>query len=222
VPADSSPLSLDQHTRFLSHLAAFHAATWGWSDDIGLLPLGNRYLFFGPRALECEAALGFPAPVPRIASEGWDRLASVAPDTHAALAPLLATPWPLVEALDDAPHAFLHGDWKLGNLGSDADGRTILVDWSLPGSGPPLAELAHYLALNRARLPEGHTKEDAIDVYRGALEGEGVATDAWWDRQLALSLLAVMVLLGWEKAFDDTGVELAWWSARVRDGLDYL
>ena len=52
------------------------------------------------------------------------------------------------------PRTFLHGDWKLGNLGSRPDGRTVLVDWSLPGSGPPAAELAHYLALNVARFPD--------------------------------------------------------------------
>ena len=98
---------------------------------------------------------------------------------------------------------------------------TVLVDWSLPGEGPPLVELAHYLALNRARLPEGHSKDDAIVAYRDALESEGVATDEWWDRQLALCLLGVMVQLGWEKALGDAD-DRAWWAARVEEGVDWL
>ena len=154
--------------------------------------------------------------------DGWARLATVDASMHRVVMSLHDDPWPLVDALSDTPCAFLHGDWKLGNLGSAPDGRTVLVDWSMPGSGPPTAELAHYLALNAGRLPDGHTKDDAIDTYRRVLEDQGVDTDPWWDRQLALSLLAVMLLLGWEKAFDEPGNERAWWSARVHEGVELL
>ena len=98
----------------------------------------------------------------------------------------------------------------------------MLVDWSVSGSGPPLVELAHYLALNAARLPDGHTKDDAIVTYRDALEAEGITTEPWWDRQLALCLLGVMLQLGWEKANDAQGDERAWWAARVDEGLAWL
>jgi hypothetical protein len=222
VPAGDAPLPLDQHLRFLAHLATFHAATWGWVDDVGLLPFGNRYLFFSPTALDCERALGGLDGVPRLAVDGWQRLAVVDPEMHASVMALHDEPWWLIEALRDTPCAFLHGDWKLGNLGSRPDGRTVLVDWSVPGSGPVTAELAHYLALNAGRLPAGHSKDDAVDAYRRALEDEGVDTDPWFDHQLALSLLAVMLLLGWEKSFDEVGDERAWWSARVRDGVEVL
>jgi hypothetical protein len=215
VPEGDAPLSLEQHLRFLDHLAAFHAACWGWRDTVGLIPLANRYSFFGPQALACEAALGFPQPVPRIATVGWELLGRVAPRMAGALARLRAAPYPVFEALAATPFTFLHGDWKLGNLGTDAAGRTVLVDWSVCGEGPPLAELAHYLALNCARLPVGHTKDDAIVAYRSALEHHGVDTDAWWDRQLALCLLGHMLLLGWEKAFDESGLERDWWEART-------
>jgi hypothetical protein len=219
VPSGNAPLPLDQHLRFLDHLAAFHAATWGWRDTVGLIPLANRYSFFGPAALECEAALGYPQPVPRIATEGWDRLARVAPRMADALAPLRGSPYPLLDALATTPHTFLHGDWKVGNLGTDKVGRTVLVDWSLCGQGPPLTELAHYLALNCDRLPVGHTKDDAIVVYRNALERHGIDTGPWWDRQLTLCLLGHMLLLGWEKAFDDIGAERDWWEARTLEAV---
>ena len=222
VRAGDTPLPLEQHLRFLDHLAAFHTACWGWEDTIGLWPLGNRYGLFGPEALACEAALGHPEPVTRIAEGGWVRLNEVAPGMAAALAPLRSAPWPLLDALAALPRTFLHGDWKLGNLGSHPDGRTVLVDWSIPGSGPPLAELAHYLALNNARLPVGHTKDDAIAAYRASLERHGIDTEPWFERQLALCLLGVMLQLGWEKSFDEQGDERAWWAARVDAGVREL
>ena len=222
VPTDDTPLPLEQHLRFLDHLAEFHVACWGWIDTLGLWPMGNRYSLFGPDALECEAALGHPEPVTRIAEEGWARLARVAAPMAAALGRLRRAPGPLVDALAATPHTFLHGDWKLGNLGSRPDGRTVLIDWSLPGAGPPATELAHYLALNAARLPLGHTKGDAIMAYRASLERRGIDTEPWWERQLSLCLLGVMLQLGWAKSFDETGEELGWWASRVAAGVREL
>jgi hypothetical protein len=220
VPPGDAPLPLDVHLRFLDHLAAFHSACWGWTDDLGLCPLGNRYCLFGPASLATEAALGHPEPVTRAAAEGWQRLTVVAPALAENLAPLRMAPWPLVDALAGTPWTFVHGDWKVGNLGSRPDGRTVLVDWSLPGAAPPLMELAHYLALNAARLPVGHGKDDAIAAYRASLERR-VDTEPWWDRQLAWCLLGVMLQLAWNKA-DGPSDELAWWSARVDEGVRSL
>jgi hypothetical protein len=83
------------------------------------------------------------------------------------------------------------------------DGRTILLDWAYPGSGPACWDLCRYLALNRARLPE--SKEAAIGRFRAALEARGVATGSWWDTQLDLCLIAIMAAFGWEKALGDDG-----------------
>jgi hypothetical protein len=215
VPAGDTPIDADQQLRLLDHLAQLHAATWGWRDDVGLLPVANRYSFFGPSALACEAALGFPSPVPRIATEGWERLERASPEMADALRPLRAAPWPLFDALADTPTALLHGDTKLGNVGTGPDGRTILIDWSQTGEGPPLAEVAHQLALNRARIPAELARDATVDAYRAALERHGVDTTPWFDRQLALCFVGVMLQLGWEKAFDETGEELAWWRDRV-------
>ena len=46
-----------------------------------------------------------------------------------------------------------------------------MLDWAYPGAAPPCWELAWYLALNRARLPE--PKEAPIARYRAALEAAG-------------------------------------------------
>jgi len=127
---------------------------------------------------------------------------------------------PLVHERPDAvtgplnltPLTFLQGDWKMGNLGSHPDGRTILLDWAYPGSGPACWDLCWYLALNRARIPE--PKEAAIGRFRAALEARGVATDPWWDTQLDLCLIGIMATFGWEKALGDQA-ELDWWQDRV-------
>ena len=179
--------------------------------------MANRYSFFGPDALACEAALGFPQAVPRIATEGWQRLDDACPELADALRPLQRAPWPLFDALADTPTALLHGDTKFGNVGFGADGRTILIDWSQTGAGPPLAEIVHSLALNRARIPSELARDVTVGAYRAALERHGVDTAPWFERQLALCLVGVMLQLGWEKAFDETGTELTWWRDRTVD-----
>jgi thiamine kinase-like enzyme len=114
------------------------------------------------------------------------------------------------------PVTFLHGDWKMGNLGTHPHGRTILLDWAYPGSGPACWDLCWYLALNQARLPE--SKEATTARFRDALEGLGVATAGWWDAQLDLCVVGIMAAFGWEKALGD-GEELGWWEQRVAEAV---
>jgi len=151
--------------------------------------------------------------VPRLVGEGWPRLAEVAPVAAAIVIPLARDPGPLVEAMDGTPHTFVHSNWKLDNLGTDDQGRTVVLDWEQPGRGAALSDLAWYLAINCRRLPQG--KEDAIAAYRRALEDCGISTEPWWDRQLALCLLGALVQFGWEKALGGYDEELAWWETQA-------
>jgi thiamine kinase-like enzyme len=128
-------------------------------------------------------------------------------------------PTPLVLAVADSPTTFVHGDWKLGNIGTAVDGRTVLIDWTYPGEAPPCYELAWYLSINRARLPQ--SKEDAIETFHAALERHGVETSRWFERQLAVCLLGSTVIFGWEKALGDDD-ELGWWCDRVQAGAALL
>lgn len=222
VPPGDDPFPEDQHLAFLDHLAAMSAATWGWRDDLDLLPYGARWEFFGASAIEAERRRGWPEPVPRIAAGGWERFSTVAPARIAAVVgELRHDAAPLATALAATPSCFLHGDWKAANLGTTPGGRTLLLDWMYLGEGPACHELAWYLALNRARLPAGHTKERAIDDFRAALERNGVATAGWWDRQLGLALLGALVEFGWEKALGDED-ELRWWCGRAEEGIGLL
>ena len=213
VPVTDEPISLDQHLRFLRHMAALHAAFWECGSECEVVPVMHRYLELSPWLAHAEAAVGSAHLVPRLVGEGWPRLAEVAPAAAAIVTPLACDPGPLVEALEATPQTFVHSNWKLDNLGTDDDGRTVVLDWEQPWRGAPLSDLAWYLAINCRRLPQG--KQDAIAAYRRALEEHGISTEAWWDRQLALCLLGALVQFGWEKALGGYDEELAWWETQA-------
>jgi len=220
VPVSDDTVPLDQHLRFLDHMAAMHGTFWQTSDDIDVVSNRTRYLELSPHTAEREAALGSAHPVPRLIGEGWPLLAEVAPAAAAVVVPLANDPAPLVDALADTPETLVHGNWKLDNLGTDPDLNTVLLDWELPGRGPALSDVAWYLSINCRRLP--HAKEEAIDAYRAALEQHGIATEPWWSRQLGLCLLGALVQFGWEKAFAGYDDELAWWERQAVDAADLL
>jgi Phosphotransferase enzyme family len=213
VPVTDEPIGLDQHLRFLRHMAALHAAFWACGAECEVVPVMHRYLELSPWLSCAEASIGSAHLVPRLVGEGWPRLAEVAPVAAAIVTPLARDPGPLVEALADTPQTFVHSNWKLDNLGTDEDGRTVLLDWEQPGRGAALSDLAWYLAINCRRLPQ--SKEDSIAAYREALEVQGISTEAWWDRQLALCLLGALVQFGWEKALGGYDEELAWWETQA-------
>lgn len=220
VPVSDEPIPLDQHLRFVDHMAALHAHFWATDLDIDIVSTRTRYLELSPRTAAREAALGSGHLVPRLVGEGWPLFARVAPAAAAVVTPLTIDPAPLVSALASTPATLVHGNWKLDNLGTAADGRTILLDWETPGRGPALSDLAWYLAINCRRLPQ--SKEDTIAAYRAALEAGGIVTEPWWSRQLGLCLIGALVQFGWEKAFAGYDDELAWWEGRVLEAAPLL
>jgi thiamine kinase-like enzyme len=211
VPEGDDVVPLEQHSRFLDHMARLHASFWDRTDLPLLTPMTARYLALTPLTSETERRLGNETGVPAMLPGCWNDLDAAAPEAARVARALAADPWPLVAALDETPQTFVHCDWKMGNLGSHPDGRTILIDWQWPGVAPACVELVWYLAVNAARLPQ--SKEASIEAYRNALEAHGVATDGWFDRQLALAVVGGFVQLGWNKAGDPE--ELAWWAERV-------
>jgi hypothetical protein len=211
VPEGAGRLPLEQHRRFLDHMATMHAAFWGWDGPADLTPMANRFMTLAPLTGQVEEGLGNLDGVPSVLTGAWRQLAAASPEI-AELALALATdPGPLVDALAQTPTTLVHGDWKAGNLGSWPDGRTILVDWQWPGAAPGCVDLGWYLAVNCDRLPE--SKEATIAAYRDALRTHGVNVDGWFDRQLDLALVGAFVQLGWSKT--DDPAELGWWVDRV-------
>ncbi|HEY6379711.1 MAG TPA: phosphotransferase [Candidatus Dormibacteraeota bacterium] len=219
VPAGGAPLADAQHLRFLDHMAELHAAFWGWRDDIGLMPFSHTYTFLTPVTTALESMRGGADPVPPLIAPGWARFSQAAPAAAGVLLGLLADPSALLVALARTPSTLIHSDWKLGNLGSHPDGRTILVDWDRVTEGPGCADLAWYLAVNCDRI--AFPKEVAIEAYRRGLEVRGIETEPWWDRQLTLALLGALLQLGWAKASGDAA-ELAWWEARALAATRFL
>ena len=213
VPATDEPISVEQHQSFLRHMAALHAAFWGSGIEIDVVPAMHRYLELSMWTAQAEAAFGSDHLVPQLIGRGWPLLTEVAPAAAALVVPLATDPGPLVEALATTPQTFVHSNFKLDNLGTDDDGRTVILDWEAPGLGAPLTDLAWYLAINCRRLPQ--SKEDSIDVYRAALENHEIDTDSWWERQLSLSLRGALVQFGWEKALGGYDEELQWWENKA-------
>jgi thiamine kinase-like enzyme len=218
VPPGDSSIDPEQHLRFIDNMAELHATFWAWRDDLSLMPLAHHYMFLTPAMAALEAARRGTAPVPQAVAEGWHMLDRSAPRIASTLRELARDPGPLVTALTTTPHALVHGDWKFGNLGEHADGRTILLDWDRVGAAPATFDLAWYLAVNCDRIPL--SKEETIAAYRTSLERRGVDTSAWWSHQLALTLLGAGLQLGWDKVGDKH--EFGWWDDRITEGVEHL
>jgi aminoglycoside phosphotransferase (APT) family kinase protein len=176
----------------------------------------DRIRFFDSANVRRELAVADP-PRPIVAADaGWRLL----PERSPAMADLAQVvqnnPAIITGPLAATPVTFLHGDWKMGNLGTHPDRRTILIDWAFPGSGPPCWDLCWYLALNRARLPE--SKEATIARFHDGLTRHGVDCAAWFETQLDLCMIGIMAAFGWEKALSEDE-ELYWWDRRVADAV---
>ncbi|MGI9085781.1 MAG: hypothetical protein ACR2FE_10920 [Aeromicrobium sp.] len=167
VPVAGGPVPPDQHLRFLDHMAAMHATFWQTSDDIDVVSNRTRYLELSPHTAEREAALGSMHPVPRLIGEGWPLLTEVAPTAAAIVVPLANDPAPLVDALADSPETLVHGNWKLDNLGTDPQGRTVLARL---GAARPWACAERPHLVPRDQLPAPAAVEGGHDrrLPRGA------------------------------------------------------
>ncbi len=217
VPEGDVPVSDVQHRGFLDHLVQLSVAFWEWTDTVvGLTTMAERFRFFDASNVARELAVPDP-PGPIVAAdEGWRELPARSPMLAEVARAVHEEPGILAGPLDATPKTLLHGDWKMGNLGTHPDGRTILIDWAYPGAGPACWDLCWYLALNRARLPE--TKEVSIRRFGDAFEQHGVPTADWLERQLDLCTIGIMATFGWEKALGDED-ELRWWERRVGDAI---
>jgi hypothetical protein len=208
VPADAA-VDMATHRAFLAAMARLHERFWGLPPETSYMPLVANYEFLSPRRADVERdSLGDRSDVLRAVRPGWQAVAGQQPAAWPVVAALLDDPQPLVSALQRGPATFVHGDWKMGNLGRTPDGRVVLVDWDRPMTAPGVVDLAWYVAVNCDRLPE--SKDEALQTYRQALEALGVATEPWWDEQVRLALLGAFLQLGWSKAGQPE--ELAWWA----------
>lgn len=207
----AAPIPVDRQAGFLRDMAGMHAALWGFEHVPGLCRPSDIYGLFSPASLAREAERGPLTGVPSFVDAGRAELERALPEMADDLRLLVVEHDRIVRALAETPQTFVHHDWKGGNLGTRADGRTVLVDWAFPGSSAGLADIAWYLACNCDRLLT--SKEQVIEDYRTELELAGITTAGWFERQLDLALLGAFVILGWSKVGDPA--ELHWWVDRT-------
>ena len=218
IPVDAA-VETETHRALLDAMAALHARFWENPPGTTYMPLAVNYEFLSPRRAVVEREMaGDRSEVLRAVGPGWAQVATEVPSTWADIAELLDDPAPLVAALGRGPATFLHGDWKMGNLGRRSDGRVVLVDWDRPMAASPTVDLGWYVAVNVDRLPE--SKDATLQTYRQALERHGVMADSWWDEQVELGLLGAFLQLGWSKAGQLE--ELSWWADVVEQATARL
>ena len=235
VPPGDNPIGEEQVTRSLQALARLHSTFYSFPArlmaGLGLCTSTHWLTLLSPSTAEREDGMTPRDPVTPHIIPGWDAFARLAPDAWDIIGPLLADPMPLVRALRACPDTLVHGDAKLGNLAFSGE-QVILLDWSQTLRVPGALDLGWYLAVNSARLPI--SRAAAIEVYRAAREEYGrlPAAGEHWERELALSLLAGTLRLGWAKALGASSndpatcagerSELAYWAGAVVTGQRWL
>ena len=215
---------------FIRHLALFHVQFLNDASlndsALGLSALTDFITILSPQTVRREIAEGRSHLILERASAGWLVFEQIAPtEVVAGVQQLQREPTPLLHALAEMPQTLLHGDFKLANLGlrpAHPHPQTIWLDWQDATVGPPLLDLAYWLAVNPASFP-GDQKDWAIQLYRSVLAESGVTfTDDVWEHDLALCLVAGGGLrLLWQMALRKRSGEMSqgdweWWGEKIR------
>lgn len=216
IPEGDAPIDRDTYEGVIHDVAAMHARFHDRPNLPEITPLTHRALELAPWVTDMEAERGGSDPVPPLIRPGWERLLSDSAAAARIAWALMDELTPLVVGLSEVPKTFVHGDLKLGNIGRDqhgpdGSGRSVLLDWAMPGRAPGAVDIAWFIAVNCDRIPVGVTKEDVLADYREAMTANGVDVAGWWDRAMDLALTLAFLQLGWSKSGD----ELAWWSEQI-------
>jgi hypothetical protein len=239
-PYLGASISAADDAAVLDGMAALHVAFWQEPEAVdpacGFCTPESRYRAFNPETGQREA--NTTDAYPRIIREGWELLPGLIDSGLAALVIELATdPRPLTAALARYPQTVVHGDVRPPNIGLARNGgvspQLLLLDWQLVGPGAPGIDLTWYLycsSYGRTTTPEA-----IIACYRERLACRlGLRfAGAWWEPQLALSLLGQMVRCGqdiaWaaqrhedERARARACESLVWWSKQVAAATQWL
>lgn len=175
--------------RVVVALARMHAAFAGFparlTSGLGLLPLGQWLARDRPGSDDA-------APV----DAGWRAFAARLPDAWAVVAPLLANPAPLVDALRECQPTVVQGNPVPAEL-SLADDTVIFRDWGIATRGPGALDLGAFVA---ATWPLADLNiSSCVEAYRTERERLGRLSSVGerWEREAALGLLAGVLRHGW-------------------------
>lgn len=237
------PIATEQLDSVLAALAELHGYPWTTSGE---LPTGAPWCPTRERiSLICRLSLERPGPTRDAVAdrllpgwEAWDRLAT--PAARDVITSLSDDPQPLIDALESQPATLLHGDLKLANIGIEADGAVVAVDWQMVMLAPIAIELGWFLVSNVASLPL--PADEVIERYRSKLSYSisDAEDDGRWVGGAELdgdgvhaAILVGLLLRGWRKGADaEAGVihasgvsaadDLAWWCERAVEAADRI
>ncbi len=223
VNTAAAPASWATHQLVLEALAAMHARFWLDEElqkrELGLSSLAGFVNHTSPSTIEQIRLKGGASEALDIAEEGWRRLPLVSDPSFAADVQWLAEdPALLVSAAARLPWTLVHADPRSDNLAIDGE-RVILLDWGRPAVAPPALDLAYWLVAGNQHGAIPHDR--LIAAYEAALRarlGRRRFSDAWWEPQLRLCLLAVFVAMApFIARFHPEATP--WWMERVRPEL---
>lgn len=163
----SQSADLETARRVIEALACLHAGFWNsprFGEDMSWLRAP------GPRpGLRLERCL-----CRALAGRGVARFAdAVPPEVRAATPRLIRARDRLEDAWSVGPQTLLHGDSHIGNMYFLGD-TVGLLDWQVAQRGQGMRDISYFLVTSlTSELRRAHERE-LIDLWRAALESEGV------------------------------------------------
>lgn len=203
----------------VERVATMHRAFLGEPPE-GLAPLDRVLDLFSPRRIGNLAAFGNELMMQ--AMRGWEIFGTTVPvDVAMPVLSLLDDVTPLVEAMQRCPLTLVHADLATVNMAFEKD-RLVLIDWAMPTAAPGALDIVRFIAGCSSATDLG--RDEILDCYARA------AGPAYDETAMNLSLVAGLMWLGWNKAWDtyehpDPAVrrrerdDLAWWVTKVRAAL---
>ncbi|MBL6761116.1 MAG: phosphotransferase [PS1 clade bacterium] len=135
----------------------------------------------------------------------------------------------------EGPVVLTHGDMRLDNmLFSDADGRTVLLDWQTASAGPPMGDIAYCISTSLKQAQERTAHEErlvaAYHAKLGACVGAYDLDAAWADYRRAsfagfiMAVISAMIVERTQRGDEMFAVmaERSGWQALHLDALSLI
>ena len=213
--------------QFMDALAALHARYWE-APQLEIEAAGfcrpELYLHFASPELRRQAG------VPEANHRERLRLHACArevldPDVFEIVTRLRKDPRPLCDALARYPRTLVHGDFSCRNLGVMGE-RTVVTDWQLATRLPGSVDMGWTMISFHDTRPD---LDGLVAAYRKALARRlsDRLDPARWEEQMRLGLLGSFIFIGLALFInplpgDLQREEIAWWSDRIREGVELL
>ena len=166
--------TVDEAGLAIDELALLHGATWKGSLE------GRSWLDRG--AGSGDAASG--GLVGMLLPGFLERYEGRLPGDVVELVQRVVPRYPEARAIEGAPHALVHGDFRNDNLMfGHPDGRVCVLDWQTPGIGHPVSDLSYFLGGSLLVEDRREHERSLLDRYRGRLAerfGVELGDDECW------------------------------------------